>query len=590
MNNPKAKAEVPEQGGQCTLGVHLDLDSLRVVEVNRGRIARWFCVPYPDGLQLDSKEFPAFLKVRLAEFYSVLRRPFTWVVGPTPSLQVRFLSLPKVRPRQVPNLVYWTYRKEIPFDAAQTVFDYGLEGGDSPSSGSAKKMDATAYTVAQPEVDALVGLFTHAGIHVDGIVIPSFAMRNLFQSQSAGGHAETAMGLYVGEDSSSIMFVRGKQVVSHRLFKTGMNVMLDVLRDRYPDWSPVNAYRIVRAALEPGAPEAPPPAGLAADDSKQIREAVHAAFGRLVQQVERSMSAYMVGRTEEIKNIYVLGPMAGIGSLVQELGNKLGVNSQPLDLFRTAQFVDKSSATRGPGEAGMMSIALGAALSDRARTPNLVYTYVKRNLEASGVRAKKMLLAVGIVGVALMIGAGQMAYRANDRTRRELKTCMENIQRYPPIPDRAMVQRMSDKAVANSVQMKRMALRNLPMAALNQLALLTPEDVRLYVLVLEPEGIGSAAARHAKKTRSADAGADPAIRIHMEGLVLGELGAQESKLASYQLRLEDADLFEGTRLLRAEAGVEGSEPVLMFELDMQIAALADEAPSVLPPPEKGSIP
>ena len=590
MNKPKARADVPEQGGQYTLGVHLDLDSLRVVEVNRGRIARWFCIPYPDGLQLDSKEFPAFLKVRLAEFYSVLRRPFTWVVGPTPSLQVRFLSLPKVRPRQVPNLVYWTYRKEIPFDAAQTVFDYGLEGGDPSVSGSSKKMDATAYTVAQPEVDALVGLFTHAGIHVDGIVIPSFAMRNLFHSQSAGGHAETAMGLYVGDDSSSIMFVRGKQVVSHRLFKTGMNVMLDVLRDRYPDWSPAKAYRIVRAALESGASGTPSPVGLANGDAEHVREAVHAAFGRLIQQVERSMSAYMVGRTEEIKNIHVLGSMAGLDSLVKELGSKLGVNSQPLDLFHTPQFIDKSSATWSPEEAGMMSIALGAALSDRSRTPNLVYPYVKRNMEARGVRAKKLLIAVGIVGVALMMGGSQWVSRANAKMRRELVTCLEGIQRYPPNPDRAMVQRLSDQAVANSAQLKLMARRYLPLAVLNQLAQLTPEDVRLFALVLEPGEVGTAAGHKSKKKREAAAGEDPAIRLHMEGLVLGEQGLQESKLASYQLRLEDADLFEDTRLLRAEPGMEGAETVLLFELDLQIADLAAAGLQVPPPPGKGNVP
>ena len=144
MSAPEIRTELPEGGGACTLGIHLDIDCLRGVEVVRGRIAQWFRIPYPAGLHPSSQEFPAFLKARLADYYSVLRHTITWVVGPTPSLQVRFLSLPKVRPSQMPNLVYWTFRKEIPFDAAQTVFDFSAEGGEASSSGPSQTMDATA--------------------------------------------------------------------------------------------------------------------------------------------------------------------------------------------------------------------------------------------------------------------------------------------------------------------------------------------------------------------------------------------------------------------------------------------------------------
>jgi|GEM_PF-2977442 Tfp pilus assembly PilM family ATPase len=588
MKSSEPRTELPDPGRICTVGVHLDLDSLRVVEVGRGRIVRWFSEAYPSGQLPGSKEFPAFLKSRLGEFCSVLRHTSIWLVGPTPSLQMRFLALPKARPRQLANMVYWTFRKEIPFDAAQTVFDYDAEGVDPAMAGTSKKTDVTAYTVAQAEVAALTDMFESVGVHVDGILLPSFAMRNLFRNQSAGSHAaETAMALYVGEDSSSIMFVKGKHVVSHRLFKTGMNVMLDAVRDRHPDWSAAQAYHAIRAAFAGGPPAADGTAGPATEEIDSLKETVRLAFGRLVQQVERSLSAYLVGRDEGVKEIHVAGAMAGLAPLVEELGSRLGVKSGPLDLFRAHRFAGREAGAWSPEEAGQMALALGAALSDKSQSPNLIYTYVKRHKEARGIRAKQLLVGLGAIAAALMLGGSRLASQANGRMHAELEACLQNVRRIVPRTDRAAVQAISDRAAQNSAQLKAMARRHLPAAALNQLARLTPEDIRLISATWEPGEAANAGKRAKKKTAGET---DSPIRFHLEGLVLGEIGVQESKLASYQMRLEDAELFGGVSLLRSEAGTESGEPVLLFALEMQMDDLAGPSPSAPPAPAAGGGP
>ena len=588
MKTNEPRAEIPDRGRPGMVGVHLDLDALRVVEVNRGRIVRWSVVPYPAGQALGTKEFPAFLKARLGDFDSMLRHTAIWVVGPIPSLQMRFLTLPRTRPRQLSNLVYWTFRKEIPFDVAQTAFDYDAEGGDPAATGSAKKTDVTAYTVAQAEVAALTGAFEEAGFHVDGLLLPSFAMRNLFRNHPAGLHAtEAVMALYVGDDSSAIMFLKGRNVVSHRLFKTGLGVMLEAVRDRHPDWDARTAYRAVCAAYGAGESVAGP-----ADEARdQIREIVQPAFGRLVQQVERSLSAYLVGRDESIKAIFVAGALAGMPPLVAELGSRLGVKSRPLDLTHAYRFADRETGSWTPEEAGQMALALGAAMSDKSQAPNLVYTYVKRENEARAIRAKQLLLGLGLVAVALMFAGSQLALRANDRMRAELEGRLGGIRRIVPRTDRATIQALSDRAARNSAQLKAMARRSLPVAALNQLALLTPEDIRLISAVWEP-GEAASAGKHAKK-KAAAVGADPEMRLRLEGLVLGEVGMQESKLASYQMRLEDAELFSGVVLMQSDAGTESGEPVLLFALEMQMEDLAGPPPpppAPLPAPAAGGAP
>ena len=82
----------------------------------------------------------------------------------------------------------------------------------------------------------------------------------------------------------------------------------------------------------------------------------------------------------------------------------------------------------------------------------------------------------------------------------------------------------------------------------------------------------------------------PAMCLRVEGMVFGELGAQESKLASYQLRIEDSPLFESVVLRRSESGAEGVDPVLLFALEMQVEDLAFLPAAPPRTPEKGAVP
>lgn len=577
MSNNQAAAGIREQGGRSVLGVHMAIDSLRAVEVERGSVVRWIDVPYPDGLAPGAKEFPAFLKKSLCDFHSAFRHPAVWVVGPLPSLQVRFLSLPKVRPRQLSNLVYWTFRKEIPFDPAQTIFDYDVEGDVAAAGAGKKTVEATAYTVSQEDVRAIEDTFAAAGLLVDGIAIPSFALRNLFGVRALAQPGST-LGLYVGGDASSLLLFKGRHVVAHRVFKTGMNVMLDVLRDRHPDWSAAATYRAIHKALAASGDAAAP-----ADENAQIADTVRTAFDRLIQQVERSLSAYLAGKSEEeIRNAYVAGSMAGLPTLVKELDTKLGLANLPLDWKAAGLMESALPAPAGPEETGRMAIALGAALSTPAQTPNLLHTYVKRGQEARQAAWRKTAFALAAVGlVALMVAGGWVA-RHNRTLRAERDDLQSQIRQYAPYPDRAMIQALVDQATANHRELLAMVGHHLPVAALNQLALATPEEVRLTFVALKRD----AKTKTGKKNK--EAAADSRIRVEVGGMVLGPPGSQESQLAAYVLRLEDDDLFEQVALNRSEEGREGGAQVLLFDLETQMDDLA--AAPATPETPKGAAP
>lgn len=554
MKTNDALLEVAEKSPRNQVGVHLDLGALRVVEVSHGHVKDWQSTPYPPGLHPGAPGFAEFLKSTLADISGIRHAP-VWAVAPMPSLQVRFLSLPKVRPRQISNLVYWTFRKEIPFDAARTCFDYDLEG-DGAASGQQRQIDVTAYTVAHDDVNALTALFKEAGIELEGVMIPSFAMRSVFRSIHLPP-GEVTLGLFVGEDASSIMFMKGSHVVAHRVFKTGMNAMLDVLRDRHPDWSISRAHEEMTRALGSVA------AGKLALDPAETRlqETVQAAFGRLVQQVERSVSAYLVGRADdEIKTIHVAGTLAALPTLMEHLGNRLGLQAVPLTGFsgRKGPRTSEKSGELSAAEAAALTIAHGTALADPGQAPNLLHTYVKREREHRTIHARRLTLVGGVAGVLLLLLANGMVTRANQRLRGELAQQQVRLERFAPYPDRPMIDSMIAEATRDSARLKTMARRCLPVAALNQLASYTPRDIRLQQIALTGSG---------KSGR---------MEIELEGQVGGEPGLQESRLASYIMRLEDSRLFERVALGRATEGREGREPVLLFNLRMQLEELEAE--------------
>lgn len=548
-----------ELGGRSVIGLHLDLTALRAVEMHHGKIHDWIDIPYPPGVGVQSPAFPQFLKTSLAGLYAVARRASVWVVSPAPSLQVRFLSLPKVRPGQVSNLVYWTFRKEIPFDPAQTVFDYGPEG--ESAEGMSRKMDVTAYTVSQEDLDQVLNVFDRAGIPLEGIVLPSFAMRNLFVSQWLDADG-TNLGLYVGEDASAIMFIRNRRVVAHRVFKTGMKTMLDVLRDRHPDWDYGQAYTRAREALLRKAGDTP--GTLAGEDGPLNADAVRATVARLVQQVERSMSAYMVGKSgEDIRKLYVLGNISGLPGMVEELGRRLGVKAEPVLVFSDHRMVAGVSPPENEGRAGELALAVGAALSDPAKTPNLLYTYTARERDARQSRIRKLVLAGGVLAIVGLVASYGFVGRANQKLRAELAQITAQISQFSAQPDEDTIRTMMKRATTESALLRDMINRSFPLAVQNQLAVHTPADIKLSVTRYDHASVTHAAS-------SAGRDAPKGGKVSVEGLVSGEPGDQESRLASYVLRLQDTPLFSRVAVTRSEAGREGMDPVLLFSLEMNV--------------------
>lgn len=546
-----------KQVSRSSIGVSLEGDCLRLAECRYGRIFKWQDVPYPVGLLPESEGFSSFLKECLTSFMPSVRRVPVWAVGALPSLQMRFLSLPGVQSRALSDMVYWTFRKDLPFNPEQTLFDYGREY--ESGSGAEKKIHVTAYTASRRETDALVELFAKAGVGLSGILIPAIAMRNLFKSVRAA-HVGTQLCLFAGNDSSSVIIIKDGNVHSSRVFKTGMTAIIGVIQERHPGCGLPEAYQRVQDAMSSAGRDTD-------EDAVLIRE----VFDRLVQQIERTIAAYLNDHAGETLNgLYVMGAIAGLRPFVQALSSRLGVEvcQVPMQENRAAAGGRAAGATETTDVPGLAAIAAGASISHIESTPNLLYTYRYRD----GVTRRSLWGVLSIFGLGIMLAmvhlSGELLKRSNAQLAARLKNEKTQIAWVTSRVDQPRLQAMTVKAVADSVALKRMARQWLPLAEFQLLAAQTPPGIRLTSIEMISAG-ADAGTTDRQGLRGGEAG--PVLRI--SGTVDGLQAAQRSKLAAYALRIEDTLLFTRANVIQSSDGFDGASPVLLFEMQLEVVPL-----------------
>jgi Tfp pilus assembly PilM family ATPase len=517
-----------------------------------------------------SGEFPAFLKRSLAEFIPGLHRVQIWLVSVFPSLQVRFLTVPRVRARQMSSTVYWTFRKEIPFDAAQTIFDYGMEG-DVPEEGT-RKLAVTAYTVARAEVEQVRHVFDRAGLRLAGIVIPCFAMQNIARAQWLEEGDKTVMTVLMDEECSAALILAQGSVVLNRVFQTGMNALVGALRDHWPQLTAEQAHACIRWA---GGGSGPPPTFTPPADQPGLLHVLSGALERVVSQVERSMSAYLVGRNEgdgEIHCVYVMGELAAYPRLIETMESHLGVKVSAFNPMDRRHLASRTPAP--PEDAPRWALAVGAGLAHCASTPNLLHTYVERDKAQRVTRTNLVTVLAGGVSLVFLLAAFQVAGRTVRQLDRELNSVRAQLSQYEPRADRESVSRLASRVRERNQRARTLVEDGWPLALLNEVTLLTPKDIRLSSVRYVP-----AAAPPVGRGRAGDE--KPDFQVQVEGRVDGPWGGQESKLTFYAVQLEDSPLFHEVRIDESGVAEEDGEQILSFRLNMRVSRGA------VPPPKTG---
>jgi Tfp pilus assembly PilM family ATPase len=526
----------------------------------------------PPEAPVDSPNFAAFLKSSLSTFCGSPGVSDLWVMMSAAHVEVRHVRIPKVVKKQIDNAIYWTARKENPFDENETVFDFELQG--EVVEQGIPKLSAMVYTASRQEVENLKSIFSKIGWPLTGITIVPFSVQNLFRTEWIPTPEGTVVNMFIGNDFSRIDIYSGGNLVMTRGIRAGLNSMVESLAETY------NGLKLESLTLKQGrkilgslSPDLPPlnetdaGFGLRKDE---ILEMIQPALERLVSQADRTFKYYageMSG--DRIVKIFVSCAMNIYEYVIDYVGTQLGIASEGLDPL-TAQ--DSIPACQDVDDSDRLSEriafgpALGLALSDKDKTPNFIFTYKEKERDASVKRINKAVFAVFLALV--LICSGIFFYQSIVISQRKAVVAgleAELAQLGSPV-DRDQLLKMAAKVGQRLELSKLYSERYLGMVLIGELAALTPANVRFLNLKLN---LGPVPGKDTVKA-SAESPKAPVEDILVEGLIMGERQILETSLAGYMMVLEASPLFHQVTIQKNSMEPYQKGEALNFTLNLKV--------------------
>ena len=566
----------------CTVGIDIGHDYLRIVRATETSGGHWRIddrrrLALPRNTPRDSHEFGAFLKAALASVSGSTKQSDLWAIMSAARVEVRHIRIPIVPKKQISNAVYWTAKKDAPFDEKDTVFDYELQG--EVIDQGIRKFAVMVYTAPRREIEELKDLFSRIGHPLAGISIVPFSLQNLFRSGWITVREEAAASLFIGQDFSRIDIYAGNNLVMTRGIKAGLNSMVESLVDSFnerkqdPENSPLtNAQgkKVVRSL----SPDSPP---LQANDAgfaltkEDIFEMIRPALERLVRQVERTFEHYAATMTgDRISRIFVSGAMNIYQPIIDYVGSQLGITSEVLDPLKELDPAYDMDLEKGNyiSERIAFGPALGLAFSGNDHTPNLMFTYKDKEREASISRINMAVFVVFIIAVFLCSGIFVFQNHAIAQKKKVIAGIESQITGLGPMVDRNQLLNMAAKVSQRRKLSRLYGERYLGMVLISELIELTPAHIRFIDLKINLGSAGDVA----KPATAGEAAKALQEEIIVEGLIRGDRKLLETSLAAYVMVLEASPLFRQVSIQKNSVEPFVKEEALHFILKLMVEA------------------
>jgi Tfp pilus assembly PilM family ATPase len=590
---PKSSGTLFRKGG--VVGVELGYNEIRLAKMSkRHQLIDFKSIPLTDEMNRTSPDFPKMLKSALAGFTG--RDTEIWAAVPSAGLELRYLKIPRLPRKQISNAVFWTYKKENPFNERENAFDYEMLG-DIVDEG-VKKTAVLAYSVPQADIDELKNLFNRAGYPLTGITTVPFAFQNMFRTGWLDAKGIAVCNLFIGRNWSRIDVFHDGNVLLSRGIKAGMNSMVEAIRVRMNETlsSPGEAFIIEVEGEEPS-PETPQLAGQVDLDTArrifndfldgqadievtsgvsvkdtEIFDLILPALDRLVRQVERTLEHYVqTYRGEPVSRIYTTSVSGANNRIKEHISQQLGISVESVDPLAIQAPLSSPrgiSGTRTAAERAAFAPAVGLGLSDNEHTPNLLHTYREKDQQASARYVKQAIVAVFVL---IMVALGGWYFYQKgvlNTTTAAANRLQMQLDEFSPNVDQQLILNLVGKVRENEKIMAQYGRKYKSMAIVSELAAMTPPNIRLMNVTAELDGLPQTNGE--KKGKGAGSTAEQPAVLKIEGLVTGEREKIEPALAQYLLGLQMSPLFGKPNVTRQTFRFFQGQDVLIFEADLEV--------------------
>lgn len=568
---------------KVTIGIDIGHDHLRLVRTTKNSDGTWQLLDFkkvalPPGVSLEKAEFSVFLKASLTSFCESPNKCELWAIMSAVGVDVRHVRVPRVSKKQLGNVVYWTAKKEATFEDRETLFDFEYQG--EVIEQGIPKLAAMVYTAPRQEIEALKGLFSRIGWPLTGISIVPFAVQNLFRTGWIAGREGATACLFIGNDYSRIDIYAEGNLVMTRGIKAGVSSMVESLVEAFsehhrPLAAPLTlaqGRKIVQSLSPDSSPLKEEDAGF--DLAKEtIFEMIKPALERLARQAERTFEHYVSTMPgDRLAGILISGAINS-QQIIENIGVQLNMPSAILDPFSGAASAVSRDTPRynlSLSERIAYGPALGVALSDNDRTPNLIFTYRDKEREASVARINQTVFAVFMAAVLVCSAIFVYQYRLIGKKTRAIADIEMRLAQLGPLVDRNQLLKAAAMVNQRRELSRTYADRYLGMVIIGELAALTPANVRFTHLkiALGPRPAAIPPGDVAKSGK--EAVKNGGEQITLEGVILGERQFHETSLASYIMVLDASPIFRQVTIEKSNVQPYLTGEVLHFTLNLKV--------------------
>lgn len=573
-----------------TIGVDVGFYHIRLLKTtklsnNTWEVSDYKSIPYPSQ---DHKGTPAFeniLKSEMNNFCGTERNLNIWVIISSAGVNVRNIEIPDVSKKHIEKAVYWAVKKENIYDEKESILDFEVRG--VVKNNNTSRLSVMVYTVPNHAVDEIKTLFFRIGMPLTGLTFIPFSFQNILRTGWIPNLEKTIAHLFIGNDFSRIDIYSENNLVLSRNIKTGIKSKIEsVLQDiksrkNLTDLSASNDIQIdevsIRKLISSLSKESTPlkelDFGFGIND-KEIFEMMLPVLKRLVRQIETTFEHYVKNvAVPKVEKIYLSSVINLSEQTIDYISNQCGIKTELLDPLSSiiSCGVDEINTKCVLDRIALMP-ALGAALSARERTPNLLCTYSDRNHELFINRVSQAILVVFFVAVGICTGISVFQSHIVVKKKAMIDGIERQLSNYNPRLSREMIEVMVSKIQAKQQLSKKYSERYLGMAVIRELSAITPDYIRFISI---SANFGTFSLEVKNKTYSIDSkdvkgqkGEEK--RLVVNGIVLGERGTIEAALFDYAMKLRSSPMFSHIDVQKIKFVNLKEESALQFALTIEL--------------------
>jgi type IV pilus assembly protein PilM len=316
----------------------------------------------------------------------------------------RFVKLPPVEAKKIPDIVRFEARQQIPFDLHDVVWDYQRMGGGAEEEGFVLETEIGLFAMKRDQVLRALEPFDAAGIPVDFVQLTPLSLYNFVafdflqdlprpEDYNPDDPPPSVVILSLGTDATDLVVTNGFRVWQRSIPLGGNHFTKALTKDLKLTFA--KAEHLKRNAT-------------AAEDPKAVFQAMRPVFNDLLTEVQRSIGYFTsIDRAAKIDRVVALGNAMKLPGLRRYLSQSLGFDVVRIDAFTRMTGSEVTAAPAFQENLLCFGVCYGLALQGLGlgslRTNLLPREILKERL----VRQKKPW---AVAAVALLLSAFAISF------------------------------------------------------------------------------------------------------------------------------------------------------------------------------------